>query len=242
MGTRGSGGRAEPPVAVVGWAEAWEFRLDTEERPARGRRKKAVHGPLAFRVPGGWGEQRVLAPCAFPAGEDSSLGRFTGLRVCTDPAGVTLLCSVGAAEDEAGMRAFPVRDAAGAEIGRVRTAAPLRKVLNPEWFLDQPGRPEVVSRHDWARGSASEVVLRGAGKATLSVLGSMLSPGEGGDRPSARRAREWRADGELVMTSDANRAFLLRADWLDRRLVFAYALLRTRVSRKHPALALLPES
>ncbi|MFI1111250.1 MULTISPECIES: hypothetical protein [Streptomyces] len=44
------------------------------------------------------------------------------------------------------------------------------------------------------------------------------------------------------MASEANRAFLLRADWLDRRLVLAYALLRARVSRRHPAPALLPES
>ncbi|WP_263166702.1 hypothetical protein [Streptomyces sp. SCSIO ZS0520] len=214
-------------MAVVGWADAWEFALGTEERPAYGRRKKAVHGPRAFRVPSGGREQRVFAPCAFLPEKDRAKGQ--DLRIYEDPGLTSLLCTVGAAESAEGMRSFPVRDAAGAEVGRVRTAAALRKALNPAWFLDQPGHPEVAGRHDWAEGSAGDVAWRGASKAASAFLSRVAIFGEEeGDHVAPRGPREWRADGELVMASAENRRFLLHAAWLDRRLVFAYALLRSR--------------
>ncbi|MGW2900824.1 hypothetical protein ACWDAO_41235 [Streptomyces sp. NPDC001212] len=218
----------EPRVQPVGWVDAWEFAIGTEERPAGGDRKNAVHGPRAFRVPSGGGMHRVFAPCAFfPPESQSSTSTPGDLRLFEDPEGQQVLCYLAAPEDRGGERHFQVHDGDGRVIGSIHTAAALRRALKPEWYIEQPGRPAIVSCHEWAKGGTKGIVQRGAGKLFTSVVQGVADLGaEGGDHSSPQRPLEWRANDELVMTSQGHRSFLLRAGWIDRRLVFAYALVR----------------
>ncbi len=221
----------EPPVPPVPWADAWEFAIGNEERPAAGQRKHPVLGVRAFRVPSGGGEQRVHAPCAFfppgsPPGSPSSSP--TGLRLYEDAEGQQLLCSVDDPQEAKGERQYHVRDGQGQAIGTIRRLAPLKHALKPTWRIDQPDHPEIVSSAEWAKNGTKEIVQRGAGKFLLGAIQAVADMGaDGGDQASKSRVLEWKADGELVMTSDGHSRFLIRAAWLDRRLVFAFALLRT---------------
>ncbi|MFI8092396.1 hypothetical protein ACIF9R_29410 [Streptomyces sp. NPDC086080] len=215
----------EPPVPTVPWADAWEFGISDEERPVTPHRKQAVMGPRAFRVAQGRGAQRVLAPCAFFPPSSRPKAAEKGLYM--DPEGHQLLCSVGEPEHVNGMRHYRVHDAHGEPIGTIRRISPLKHALKPTWRIDQPGRPEITSSAEWAEGGRKEVVQRGAGKLLLGVVQAVADMGaEGGDQPSKSRVLEWRSGKELVMTSDHDARYLIRADWLDRRLVFAYGLLR----------------
>ncbi|GHC44892.1 hypothetical protein GCM10010349_07050 [Streptomyces flavofungini] len=55
---------------------------------------------------------------------------------------------------------------------------------------------------------------------TVLTLGTHKSPPKG---PS--RTLEWWSGGELVMVSQSITALTVKANWLDRRLAFAYAVL-----------------
>jgi hypothetical protein len=214
----------EPPVPVVPWADAWEFSITDEERPVTLQRKRPVLGIRAVRVPHGGGAQRVNAPCAFFPPEPTD-----GLRLYEDGEGRALLCSVDDPEEADGVRHYRVRDGQGQIVGTVRRIPPLKHAVKGTWRIEQPGHPEIVSSAEWAKGGVTEMVQKGAGKFLLGAVQAVADMGaEGGDQPARSRTLEWKADGELVLTSDADRRFLVRADWLDRRLVFAYALLRAR--------------
>jgi hypothetical protein len=215
----------EPPVPVVPWADAWEFSLTDEERPVTLQRKRPVSGIQAFRVPHGSGAQRVNAPCAFLPPQSAA----GDLRLYEDPQGRTLLCSVDDPEEADGVRDYRVRDGQGQVVGTVRRIPPLKHALKVTWRIEQPGHREIVSSAEWAKGGVTEMVQKGAGKLLLGAVQAVADMGaEGGDQPGTSRPLEWKADGELVLTSEADRRFLVRAAWLDRRLVLAYALLRAR--------------
>ncbi|MEU0999289.1 hypothetical protein [Streptomyces tibetensis] len=216
----------EPPIPLVPWEDAWEFAITEEERPAGGQRKRAALGVRAFRVPQGLAGQRVNAPCAFfpphPSDADAR-------RLYEDAEGTRLLCSLDEPQDIEGRRHYEVRDAQGGAIGTIQRIAPLKHALKPTWRIAQPGHPEIVSSAEWAKGGPRDMVQRGAGKLLLGVVQAVADMGaEGGDQPAKSRVLEWKADDELVLTSEGDLRFLVRAAWLDRRLVFAYALLRTR--------------
>jgi hypothetical protein len=215
----------EPPIPIVPWADAWEFSITDEERPVTLQRKRPVLGIRAVRVPHGSGAQRVNAPCAFLPPQDAA-GR---LRLYEDAAGHRPLCSVGDREEADGVRHYRVRDGQGEVVGTVRRVPPLKHAVKATWRIEQPGHPEIVSSAEWAKGGVTEMVQKGAGKFLLGAVQAVADMGaQGGDQSAKSRALEWKADGELVLTSDADRRFLVRAPWLDRRLVFAYALLRAR--------------
>ncbi|MFS8204864.1 hypothetical protein ACLVWQ_40100 [Streptomyces sp. CWNU-52B] len=211
----------------IPWTDAWEFAIGDEERPAVGQRKDPVRGLRAFRVPHGGGLQRVYAPCAFFPPPATATGPRLSLSLYEDAEGRTLLCSLDAAEGSGGERRHNVRDGQGDVIGAIRRISPLKHALKPTWRIDQPGHPEIVSSAEWAKGGTRELVRRGAGKFLLGAIQAVSDMGaEGGDQPATSRVLEWRADDELVMTSESQLRFLIRAAWLDRRLAFAYALLR----------------
>ncbi|MER7841358.1 hypothetical protein ABTY98_37120 [Streptomyces sp. NPDC096040] len=84
-----------------------------------------------------------------------------------------------------------------------------------------------MSSAEWAKDGATEMVQKGAGKFLLRAVQAVADMGaEGGDQPAKSGALEWKADDELVLTSDVDRRFLVRAAWLNRRLVFSCGLLR----------------
>ncbi|WP_051905981.1 MULTISPECIES: hypothetical protein [Streptomyces] len=215
----------EPPVPVVPWTDAWEFAITDEERPAAEQRKRAAPGVRAFRVPHSSGGRRVNAPCAFFPPQSSAA---EARRLYEDAEGGRLICSLDEPQDVEGRRHHMVRDERGEAIGTIQRIAPLKHALKPTWRIAQPGHPEIVSSAEWAQGGPREMVQRGAGKLLLGVVQAVADMGaEGGDQPAKSRVLEWKAGDELVLTSEGDLRFLVRAAWLDRRLVFAYALLRT---------------
>ncbi|WP_430741612.1 hypothetical protein ACQZOG_16930 [Streptomyces sp. P13-3-3] len=216
----------EPPVPVIPWSDIWECSITDEERPASAHRKHAVLGPRAFRVAQGAGAQRVLSPCAFfpPPTHPEDLAR----SLYEDPEGTQLLCSVDEPENVDGIRHHRVIGAGGEIVGTILRTAPLRHALKPTWRIDQPGHPAIVSSAEWAEGGRKDIVQRGAGKLLLGAVQAVADMGaEGGDQAAKSRVLEWRSGTDLVMTSDNDVRYLIRADWLDRRLVFAYGLLRS---------------
>ena len=218
----------EPPVPPIPWVDVWEFAIGNEERPAVGRRKNPVLSLRAFRTPQGGGLQRVFAPCAFfPPETPVASPSEAGFRLYEDAEGRNLLCCLDGPDEVKGERRYQVRDGQGQTIGAIRRISPLKHALKPTWRIDQPGHSEIVSSEEWAKGGPKEIVRRGAGKFLVGALQAVADMGaEGGDQPSTSRALEWKDDGELVMTSEGHRRYLIRDAWLDRRLVFAYALLR----------------
>lgn len=221
--TSTTGHVGESPVPVVPWGDAWEFVIGDEERPAAGRRKRPALGVRAVRVPHGRGTLLVNAPCAFlpPHGTED------GPRLYEDAECRRLLCSVDGPEKAAGARGYRVRDGQGQVIGTIRRVPPLQHALKPTWRIDQPGRPEIVSDAEWSTGGVAELVRRGAGKLLLGAVQAVADLGaDGGDQATGSRAVVWSAGGEPVLTWDGRDRFLVRAAWFDRRLAFAYALLR----------------
>ncbi|MFE9310879.1 hypothetical protein ACFYM5_24905 [Streptomyces sp. NPDC006706] len=218
----------EPAAPVVPWADAWEFVVGDVERPAAGRRSRPVLGPRAFRVPQRRGEQCVNAPCAFFPQQSSS--GSPELCLYEDAEGRTLLCSVDGPVKAGDERHFAVRDGQGQAIGIIRRIAPLKRALTPVWRIDQPGHAEIVSSGEWAKGGPKEMLQRGVGKLVQGIFQGVADLGaDGGDQASdAACVLQWTADGEPVLASDGCGQFLVRASWLDRRLVFAYALVRDR--------------
>ncbi|MET7936474.1 hypothetical protein [Streptomyces sp. NPDC005322] len=234
----------EPPVAAVDWVEVREFTVGSVERPITPKRKRAVRRARAVRVPKGGGGSRVYAPCAYcaPASVPVPPG-ISGPRLYEDENGQRLLCYIdaggaesvesaegtGGAEGAEGDRRHHVRDGNGEIIGTIRRIAPSKRMFKHTWRIDQPGHPEIVGRNQWASGDARDIAGRGAGKFISGLMDSLASlDADSGDQ-AERKARtlEWRADGELVMTSQG-KTCTITADWLDRRLAFAFVLLGDR--------------
>ncbi|WP_079177707.1 hypothetical protein [Streptomyces mangrovisoli] len=213
-----------------------EFVVTDEERPRTLLRRQAVLGVRALRVPYGPEQQRVMAPCAFFAPSDPSLsdpsssaaGSSDGPCLFEDPDGRIPLCSVDPARKADGERHHTVRDGAGTALGTLRRLPPGRHALRPTWRIEQPGRELVVSGAEWAKNGPKDMAAAGVAavfKTAFQMIGDLGA--EGGDQPGPRPL-DWRSGRELVLTSERDLRFLIRAPWLDRRLVFAYALLRGR--------------
>ncbi|MEV7400144.1 hypothetical protein AB0N93_07005 [Streptomyces sp. NPDC091267] len=215
----------------VPWANVRTFVVSTEEKPVTTKRKRGVHGPRAVRVPKGGKDFRGNAPCAYlaPAPRHAADPSAGGLTLYEDPGAQRLLCYVDAAQEVGGERHHVVRDERGAELGTLRRIPP-RRPFRHTWRIDQPGRPEIVGRNEWAAGdSAKEAVGRVAVKAAIGLVGALADFGaEGGDQPYRPRTLEWCAEGEVVMVSEGSVEVTVKADWVDRRLAFAFALVGDR--------------
>ncbi|MVO84809.1 hypothetical protein GPA10_08515 [Streptomyces sp. p1417] len=220
-----------PPVE---WARVREFTVGTVERPVTKKRARPVRGPRAIRVPSGAGQSKVFAPCAY-TGRVAPPAPPSATEPCLyeDSASQRLLCYLIAEESGSGERCYHVHDTSGTEIGTVRRIPPAGRIFKHTWRIDQPGHPEIVGRNEWASGGVKRIADRAAGKALTEALSSLqhiIPVGEdathGGGR-SQRQSRklEWWSGGELVMVSQSIQALVVEADWLDRRLAFAFAVL-----------------
>ncbi|GGO52502.1 hypothetical protein GCM10012286_57680 [Streptomyces lasiicapitis] len=230
----GSGVREEAPLPAVEWADVREFTIGTVERPVTKNRPRPVRGPWAIRVPKGAGAAKVFAPCAYVA-RAAPPAPPSAMESCLyeDPDSQHLLCYLVTEEKGSGERCFRVYVANGKEIGVIRRIPPSNKLVKHTWRIDQPGHPEIVGRNEWISGGAKRIADRAAGKVVSEALNSLphiLPAGENtasGDSGSQRRSRqlEWWSGGELVMVSQSIKMLKVKADWLDRRLAFAFAVI-----------------
>jgi hypothetical protein len=220
---------AAVPAEPVAWATVREFVVSSVERPQTLKRKRAVRGPRAVRVSKGGADNRVLAPCAFLGTSDrTDLPSRPGLSLYEDVEAHHLLCYVDSPMNVDGEQHHVVRDRQDQVVGTIRRVPPKRPFKHT-WRIDQPGRPEIAGRNEWASGDVKEVTGRAAGKFVLGVVGAIADLGaEGGDQRSKPRSLEWRADDKVVMMSEGSEKVTIRADWIDRRLAFAFALVGDR--------------
>jgi len=225
FGKQSDKSNAEAPVEPVPWTTVREFAIGSVERPQTPKRKRSVWGPRAVRVPKGGKDNRVLAPCAFlGTSEHTDLPSRPELTLYEDVEAQRLLCYVDPPEEIDGEQHHVVHDSQGQVIGTIQRVPPKRPFKHT-WRMDQPGHPEIAGRNEWASGDAKEVAGRVAGKFVLGAVGAIANLGaEGGDQRSKPRSLEWRADDKVVMVSEGSEKVTIRADWLDRRLAFAFAL------------------
>ncbi|MFJ4920032.1 hypothetical protein [Streptomyces sp. NPDC088725] len=217
----------EPPVEPVAWANVYQFIVSNVERPPTTKRKRAVFGPRAIRVPKNGRDYRVNAPCAYlaPRSRSAEQPAEPGIALYEDPGAQRLLCSVDAPNEVDGERHHTVRDGQGHIIGTLRRIPP-RRPFRHTWRIDQPGHPEIIGRNELGSGSSTaENVGRVAVVLALGLVGSAISGGDGGERSPRHRTLEWHADNKVVMTSQEGAEVKIPADWLDRRLAFAFAVL-----------------
>ncbi|MCX4551035.1 hypothetical protein OG204_11990 [Streptomyces sp. NBC_01387] len=213
----------EPSVEPVSWADVCEFVLGSVERPKTAKRTRSGFGPRAVRVPQGDKDMRVLAPCAYVAtAEKHSFPSDPGLTLYEDIEQQRLLCYLDAPQDVEGEQHHVVRDAQDQVIGTLRRVPPKRPFKHT-WRIDQPGHPEIVGRNELASGSAKEVAGRAASRFVTGVFDDLLNPGES-DQSSKYRSLEWRSGEDVVITSEGSAKINIHADWIDRRLAFAFAL------------------
>lgn len=229
----GGGAGEEAPVPVVEWARVREFTLGTVERPITKKRTLPVRGPRAIRVPEGGGESKVFAPCAYVA-RVAPPAPDAAMEPCLyeDPESQRLLCYLMAEDIGDGERRYRVHDADDAVIGVVRRVPPPSKLFKHTWRMEQPGRPQIVGRNEWVSGGVKRIADRAADKALTEALSSLpyvLPGGEsvthGGGSQRRSRKLEWWSGDELVMVSQSIKAIAVKADWLDRRLAFAFAVI-----------------
>ena len=230
FGKQSDKSNTDSPVEPVAWAAVREFVIGSVERPQTPKRKRSVWGPRAVRVPKGGKNDRVLAPCAFlgKSNQGTDLPSRPELTLYEDAEAKRLLCYVDPPRDIDGEQHHVVHSGDGQVIGTLRRVPPKRPFKHT-WRIDQSSRPEIVGRNEFASGDAREVAGRAAGKLVLGVVGAIADLGaEGGDQRSKSRSLEWRADDKVVMVSEGSEKVIIRADWLDRRLAFAFALVGDR--------------
>ncbi|MEW2266346.1 hypothetical protein ACGF5T_00025 [Streptomyces sp. NPDC047853] len=223
----------EPPVEPIEWVDVQTFVISSVERPATVKRKYAVRGTPAVRVVQGPDALRVMAPCAFLGNAEAhppALSSRPEHTLYEDPGLRRLLCHVEPPVDEEGEQRHLVRDGRGQVLGKLTRVPPKHRPLRHTWRIEQPGHPAIVGRNEWVSGDAKEIAGRVAGRLLGTVVSAVADLGaEGGDQRSKPRSLDWRVGDEVVMASEGSEQVTVHADWIDRRLAFAFALVGDRV-------------
>ncbi|MFI6490632.1 hypothetical protein [Streptomyces sp. NPDC050564] len=231
----------EPTIDPVPWAGSggpdW-FTIGDVLRPATFRRK-ALTGERAVRVPTMRDGVRYFVPAALVSSADGAHSEPPSYELHEAAQPGNLLCALTPVKGGARYR---VTDAQGDELGLVCRTPAAKRTIQHGWWLQQPGHPDIVARYHWAKGTAKEIATRGkekavraAGQLVGSVVDSVLSFGaEGGDQSSSYTPKPvtWRTEGDeetVVLTLghlEGVTVYQPHADWLDRRLAFALAVVR----------------
>ncbi|MEK8171355.1 hypothetical protein NKH77_23530 [Streptomyces sp. M19] len=197
--------------------------------PVTPKRKRAVRGRGRSGAQGrdgvpGVGPVRVLRSAI-----RARAARRRGAAAVRGRGGRRLLCFLDTSE-ETGTGACGATGCGTATGGHRDdpASAPARRPFKHTWRVEQPGHPEIVGRNQWATGDMKEIAGRGTGRFVMELVDSVASLGVERDA-TAKKARtlEWRAGEQVVMVSQGNTC-TVRADWFDRRLAFAFALLGDR--------------
>lgn len=227
----------EPPVEPVPWEGIGKFVVSDVEQPATFRRK-AVTGPRAIRVPLPGPKGQRFVPAAFVCQADVEVKAYE-IHDARPPG--TPICALEPVTGRRGGERYRVTDRQGREIGTVHRTGATKRTIQHTWWFRQPGHPDIVARYHWAKGSAKDVAARGKAAAARqaeslvdSVVDSLLLGGDdsGGGGNYSHKPVTWRAGEDEVAleshhTDQGVRTYMPKADWLDLRLVFALAVLRT---------------
>ncbi|WP_434093651.1 hypothetical protein [Streptomyces albidoflavus] len=221
-----------PAPAQVDWHDVRTFILGMVWRPHTPEQPGNKFGDRAIRVPMGTEEHPVNVPCAYAGSDEQTASRVPGaaFTLYEDPAHERLLCSVMGPVEEGRTLSYEVRDAAGNPLGTLHRIAGNRFTRHT-WRIDQPGHPPVNGVGELA--SRSSVGYRAAVVA-MRLLDS-LPEAEGGKKPKKYRTLVWQAGEEEVMLSEASKKMTITADWLDRRLAFAFPLIGDDDKPRHGA-------
>ncbi|MFF2312218.1 hypothetical protein ACFVVJ_21280 [Streptomyces albidoflavus] len=210
-----------PPVAAVDWRPVHRVMVSGYERPETRTTKRSVMGSPAIRTPGRDEAGLILAPCAF-IGRDADTARLPDAShtLFLNEERTRLLCWVGVPRQVDGDDHFSVHGPGGEALGVVCRVSG-RLLRRHTWRIEQPGQPEITGVGEWtrAREEAGPVGKIGsfAGQAFDALAG-----GDGEDM--AERKLVWHAGQEKVMDSRGGTVDI-RAEWLDRRLAFTFALI-----------------
>ncbi|MET7901656.1 hypothetical protein ABZS86_09300 [Streptomyces sp. NPDC005355] len=217
----------QPPVPQVDWMNVRRFTIGTREREILPERKKLVHGRCAVRVPKRDGQQDVYAPCAYFRTDIQTLISEEP-KLYEDEQAQVPLCSLDDPVEVSGERHYEVLDACGEAIGTICRIPPTNRLIHHTWRINQPGHPEIVGRNKWSMSNPKQFALRSLESATNLIFDAAA----GGDPEGSKgRTLEWKAEEKLVMTStgsptlDCHLKISIKAQWLDRRIAFAYAML-----------------
>ncbi|MBC9718041.1 hypothetical protein H9Y04_36460 [Streptomyces sp. TRM66268-LWL] len=221
--------KQDPVIDPVGWDLAGRFVVSDIVRTA-GFRRPVLKGPLSVRVPKYIDGTAYFAPAVLVVRPDDTVQKYE-LHAAMDDQ--RLLATV--TPDGAGR--FLVADEHARTVGTVHRTAPALRTVQHSWWLQQPGHADIVARYHWAKGNGKDIARRGretagyvAGRLAESLLNSALG-GEGGDQPGGRTPKPatWNSGDEVALTSatvEGIRSYMPQASWLDRRLLFALAVLR----------------
>jgi hypothetical protein len=176
----------------------------------------------AVRTPHRMGKKLVYAPCAFL--NPSAFIRGPQ-QLFEDREATRVLLTVEPGQEIDTQYHFRVLDGHGTLIGTIRKVPPTSRPFKHTWRIDQPGRPEITGRNEWSGIDARSLAIRAGGEVVVSALSSLFASEDAdpGQRPP--RVLVWKGGSEVVMTSGGDHPYRLTADWLDRRLAFAAALL-----------------
>ncbi|MFF4143876.1 hypothetical protein ACFY0A_21195 [Streptomyces sp. NPDC001698] len=206
------------------WANVREFVISSVERPKSPKRMRSVWGKPAVRVPTGSSDYPNLAPCAFLGSSSvSNPPSRPELTLYEDIDTQHLLCYVEEPQEVNREQHYVVRDSRQQAIGTLRRIPPKRPFKHT-WRIDQPGHPTIIGRNEWASGTAGQAVARVAIRAAFEAVDSAFYAGTDQKPTSKARTLEWLAGDEVVMTSEGSSKVEIQADWVDRRLAFAFAL------------------
>ncbi|MEY6563408.1 hypothetical protein AB8B12_00260 [Streptomyces sp. PGLac3x] len=212
-----------PPVGPLDWQHVTTFTIGYEDRPSTKGYRRPVIGKHAIRVPGEDAYGPTLRPCAYLGShQDNNGGPDIAHTLFTDPLHAHLLCSVSHRHEKDGIGHQVVRTAEGTRIGVIQRL-PRKGLRGHTWRIEQPGRPTILGRNRWATYGPRKF----AGEAGISIVNAALDSvfsGDGSDAADPRRLA-WTADDELVMETQDRHPTHIHAEWLDRRLAFAFALI-----------------
>lgn len=201
------------------WWTIREFEISTRLHAKARLDRHKDQGELAVRVPADDSERAPLLPCVyFEPNTASHMSR----RAFLDEDATQVLLQREKRRDEAtGEEHHVVRDAHGDQIGLIRRIPSRVPFRTHTWRIEQPGHPvleptRVKERRRHGRGFVVDAIAQVTG----------LDQGDSFTEDA--RLLAWYAGEELVMTSQAGGRTVIEADWLDRRLAIAYAMLHDR--------------
>ncbi|MFD4167569.1 hypothetical protein OHB02_12020 [Streptomyces albidoflavus] len=220
------------PPEQVDWRGVRTFVLGMVWRPHTPEQPGNTFGDRAIRVPMGTEQHPVNVPCAYAGSDEETASRVAGaaFTLYEDAAHERLLCSVMGPVKEGRTCSYEVRDATGTPVGTLSRVAGGRFTRHT-WRIDQPGHPQITG----AGEITSAPTRTEKAFVTAARLVAAAIPEAEGVKTKKPRTLYWMIGDQEVMLSEASKKMTITADWLDRRLAFAFPLIGDDDKPRHGA-------